>query len=792
MIDFLFTNALAGLALAAIAGVLIWTFRPAPAVRHALWLIVLLKLVSPTGLVVEVPLPVEQSAEQVVAAAKTEPVVEEYVVEQEIFTVIVELRPGQSVEEAAALALRHGDDDEFCDESSEPAIATTSSVDLLPKSSMDYRPYLLGLWVLGALVIGARQGRETIRFARFTRRSVPASDALVDEVAAVARRLSVVVPSVRVLPGLTSPVMWCLWMPVLLWPAGLECRLRGDGRRAVIAHELAHLRRRDHWVRRLEMVAAILHWWNPLFWVARRKLRADAELACDAWATGQADRRAYAEALLEVCSYHPRRRPAPAVGVIGEGRHAMQERLTMIMRDRVPCRLAFGAKLVVALMALAAIPAWTLGQSAPTKTKPQGDPQVTEIENQIRALGEKLEALKAQKKAEAEAEKQAAEQVKKAEAAAKKAEEAAREKIAALKLKGQAGNKIAEGNPLKILTREGTLSKVLVAGQDGVKVIGADGKELKDVKVIITDTKGGAEKILNWTTKPLTTTEQPLKVRVADPTITETKTARVRAIETKPGQEGRPIAITVEADPKTGKIVTKEEKAFTLQSDSKTGAFAFTPLGDKSNVYGVAGQGGTHTLTLSRATYKLSKDQAAALGNLLGSIKATVMETKVDGENVTVTTTPEAQAAIGQIVRLVQGQGTGSTNTYRFTTTPEGRKALAVPVTPPVPATPVAPTKPAKPANPTDTKKPEGSTAESVEKFIELKLDSVKPILEKFDLDKSIELKLESGLKELEKLKDLENFKDLEKLKNLSEEIKLKLKDLKPADEKKKTEKPSK
>ena len=47
MIDWLVTNALAALVLAAIAGVLIWTFRPAPAVRHALWLVVVLKLVSP-------------------------------------------------------------------------------------------------------------------------------------------------------------------------------------------------------------------------------------------------------------------------------------------------------------------------------------------------------------------------------------------------------------------------------------------------------------------------------------------------------------------------------------------------------------------------------------------------------------------------------------------------------------------------------------------------------------------------------------------------------------------------
>src|SRR5206468_3576043 len=119
-------------------------------------------------------------------------------------------------------------------------------------------------------------------------------------------------------------------------------------------------------------------------------------------------------ALLEVCSFNPRRRPAPAVGVFGEGRRAMQERLTMIMRDHVPCRLAFGAKLVVALMAIAAVPAWTLGQGKPTPVADDDtivvrvvdedgdgdDPQAKQIEAQIRALQQKLEAMKAAKAAD--------------------------------------------------------------------------------------------------------------------------------------------------------------------------------------------------------------------------------------------------------------------------------------------------------------------------------------------------------------------------------------------------------
>ena len=62
MIDWLYSNALGAAVLAVIAGVLIWTFRPGPAVRHALWLVVLVKLVSPTGLWVSVPLPIERPA----------------------------------------------------------------------------------------------------------------------------------------------------------------------------------------------------------------------------------------------------------------------------------------------------------------------------------------------------------------------------------------------------------------------------------------------------------------------------------------------------------------------------------------------------------------------------------------------------------------------------------------------------------------------------------------------------------------------------------------------------------
>jgi beta-lactamase regulating signal transducer with metallopeptidase domain len=61
--------------------------------------------------------------------------------------------------------------------------------------------------------------------------------------------------------------------PVVL-PMRLLSALDKQQTAMVLAHELAHLRRRDHWVRGLELVVSVLYWWNPLVWWVRRRLHA--------------------------------------------------------------------------------------------------------------------------------------------------------------------------------------------------------------------------------------------------------------------------------------------------------------------------------------------------------------------------------------------------------------------------------------------------------------------------------------------------------------------------------------
>ena len=158
------------------------------------------------------------------------------------------------------------------------------------------------LWLGGALATALITLRRTWRFGWLVRQAHPATAALCMRVGELAKQLGVRVPVVRTLVGLASPVVWAFWRPTLLWPADLELSSQA-GQSGVLLHELAHLRRRDHWSRWLEMVAAVVHWWNPVFWIVRRQMRVQCELACDAWVTASLPqgRRAYAEALLLVC-----------------------------------------------------------------------------------------------------------------------------------------------------------------------------------------------------------------------------------------------------------------------------------------------------------------------------------------------------------------------------------------------------------------------------------------------------------------------------------------------------------
>ena len=138
------------------------------------------------------------------------------------------------------------------------------------------------------------------------------------------------------MPVPIPPMLWAvLGKPRLLLPAALWEALAEEQRETLLVHELLHLRGRDHWVRRLELLTLGLYWWHPVAWWARRELREAEEQRCDAWVVGAlpASAAAYAQTLLDTVAFLSRARCATPVGASSMGQvRVLKRRLTMILQ----------------------------------------------------------------------------------------------------------------------------------------------------------------------------------------------------------------------------------------------------------------------------------------------------------------------------------------------------------------------------------------------------------------------------------------------------------------------------
>jgi Zn-dependent protease with chaperone function len=172
-------------------------------------------------------------------------------------------------------------------------------------------------------------------------------------------------PDIWFVPGRVSPMLWS-WAgaPRLLLPETLWEQLHSTQQDSVLAHELAHLRRRDHWFRWLEFVAVAVYWWHPLVWWAQRELEESAEQCCDAWVVAvlPAAAEVYAEALLQTVTYLSQARVPVAVAATGGGRvHQVRRRLIMILDGTTPKMLSPAGRWAVLIVAAVLLPLWPTG-----------------------------------------------------------------------------------------------------------------------------------------------------------------------------------------------------------------------------------------------------------------------------------------------------------------------------------------------------------------------------------------------------------------------------------------------
>lgn len=245
----------------------------------------------------------------------------------------------------------------------------------------DWPTWLLAAWIASTVALGAvTLGRIVGLKLAVRRATVPGRDITWD-LELLAKRLGIRrIPRVRFIAGSPPPMLLALFCRAeLVIPLDLWDRLNHRQRQTLLLHELAHLRRRDHWVRYLELLTTCIYWWHPAVWYARRTLHDAEEHCCDAWVVWAMpdSYQTYMTTLLDAVDFlsQPTRPRLAATRVLASGMgqfHNLQRRLTMIRERNVQRHLGGTGLAAVVLLSAVALPlgAKMAGADQPAAAQP--------------------------------------------------------------------------------------------------------------------------------------------------------------------------------------------------------------------------------------------------------------------------------------------------------------------------------------------------------------------------------------------------------------------------------------
>jgi CheY-like chemotaxis protein len=155
--------------------------------------------------------------------------------------------------------------------------------------------------------------------------------------------------------GLLEPGVVGLWRPILLLPAGIAERLTPPQLKAVLAHELCHIRRRDNLTSAIHMIVEAVFWFHPLVWWIGARLIDERERACDEEVLLLGcNPQVYAEGILNVCKLYVESPLECVSGVTGSD---LKKRIEAIMTNRIVLRLNFVKKVALVAAGMAAVAA---------------------------------------------------------------------------------------------------------------------------------------------------------------------------------------------------------------------------------------------------------------------------------------------------------------------------------------------------------------------------------------------------------------------------------------------------
>ncbi len=193
------------------------------------------------------------------------------------------------------------------------------------------------IYLLGLVLFSGQLLFDFLSFQRWKKASFALEDApLLEEVLNESQEQLGIIQEVNIRfhPHLESPVAGGLRKPTVYLP---ECARdwSRETAKAVLLHELGHHVRRDLWASFAARLACLVHWFNPLAWILRRRLLTQCEFACDARVleTG-IDAKSYAHTLCDLAM--PKSCRTPALAMAMATKSTLRDRVENLLSPRRP------------------------------------------------------------------------------------------------------------------------------------------------------------------------------------------------------------------------------------------------------------------------------------------------------------------------------------------------------------------------------------------------------------------------------------------------------------------------
>jgi len=306
--------------------------------RYCVWLLVLVKLVLPPTL--SLPTGVGYWTGDHLPA-----------------TLNVSSRPfdGPGFEDMGApVELSHAGPSDDVAESAPLVAATDTSV-----TALTWQAILFVLWLVGVLAFLAL----LVQRARFVRGLIAASTPATAEFAGVLeqcrRQIGIRLKTrLQISETISSPAVCGFFKPTIVIPAALVGKLSPEGLRAILIHELAHIKRGDLWVNSIQTLLQVVYFYNPFVWFANSVIRKVCEEAVDetVLVTLGGRTRDYSNTLIDIgeMAFWKADLGLRLIGV-AESRKALQWRIRHMLTRPIPKSSKLGVLGVVTVLVIAAV-----------------------------------------------------------------------------------------------------------------------------------------------------------------------------------------------------------------------------------------------------------------------------------------------------------------------------------------------------------------------------------------------------------------------------------------------------